>query len=64
MEGLKTMFFWICGEIWYNTNPGDVLHRRSTYFKKRQADFDPLSRPDESGLGILCSIKQGQNKKC
>ena len=47
------------GGIWYNTDPGDVMHRRSMYFKKRQADFDPLSRPAVVGLGILCPIKQG-----
>jgi hypothetical protein len=33
------MDFW--GGICYNGALGDVLHRRSEYFKKLQAGFDP-----------------------
>ena len=38
------------------------MHRRSTYFKKRQADFDPLSRFRHRRIGHFMSKKQGQNK--
>lgn len=43
----------IYGKFDIISTTGDVMHRRSTYFKKRQADFDPLSRETGSKQKML-----------